>query len=121
MAAPKLYAGAKLRELRTRLGLTQRRFAEQLGVSLPYLNQMENNNRPVSTSVVLALALWHGEIDADTASDASLVDALFEIERWGEERDAGRRHEALRRDMRGVARFLENLPPDRPDGASPSI
>ncbi|MDG1116514.1 MAG: short-chain fatty acyl-CoA regulator family protein [Flavimaricola sp.] len=56
MAAPKLYAGAKLRELRTRLGLTQRRFAEQLGVSLPYLNQMENNNRPVSTSVVLALA-----------------------------------------------------------------
>ena len=25
-------------------------------MSLPYLNQMENNNRPVSTGVVLALA-----------------------------------------------------------------
>ncbi|WP_281983302.1 helix-turn-helix domain-containing protein [Thalassorhabdomicrobium marinisediminis] len=56
MAAQKLYAGAKLRELRGRIGLTQKAFAERLGVSLPYLNQMENNNRPVSTTVVLALA-----------------------------------------------------------------
>ncbi|PRX35251.1 hypothetical protein SAMN05216257_102273 [Meinhardsimonia xiamenensis] len=56
MGARKLYAGAKLRELRTRLGLTQRSFAEKLGISLPYLNQMENNHRPVSAAVVLALA-----------------------------------------------------------------
>ncbi|WP_439104337.1 helix-turn-helix domain-containing protein [Celeribacter marinus] len=60
MAQQKLYAGAKLRETRTRLGLTQRAFAEKLGVSLPYLNQMENNNRPVSTGVVLALAQEFG-------------------------------------------------------------
>ena len=56
MAVQKLYAGAKLRELRGRLSLTQKAFAEKLGVSLPYLNQMENNNRPVSTAVVLGLA-----------------------------------------------------------------
>lgn len=56
MAIQKLYAGAKLREVRTRIGLTQKDFAARLGVSLPYLNQMENNNRPVSTTVVLALA-----------------------------------------------------------------
>ena len=56
MAPHKLYAGAKLRELRGRVGCTQKKFAEKLGVSLPYLNQMENNNRPVSTTVVLALA-----------------------------------------------------------------
>ena len=56
MATKKLYAGAKLRETRQRLGLTQKDFAGKLGVSLPYLNQMENNNRPVSTTVVLALA-----------------------------------------------------------------
>lgn len=62
-------------------------------------------------SVVLALALWHGQLDADAAADASLVDALFEIERWGQERDATRRHEALRCDVRGIARFLEHLPP----------
>lgn len=60
MATPKLYAGAKLREIRTRIGLTQKNFAEKLGVSLPYLNQMENNNRPVSTSVVLNLAQEFG-------------------------------------------------------------
>ena len=60
MAIQKLYAGAKLRELRTKVGLTQKDFAARLGVSLPYLNQMENNNRPVSTTVVLALASEFG-------------------------------------------------------------
>lgn len=62
-------------------------------------------------SVVLALALWHGRLDAGQAADASLVDALFEIEQWGEERDATKRHEALRRDVEGTARFLQHLPP----------
>jgi predicted transcriptional regulator/DNA-binding XRE family transcriptional regulator len=60
MANPKLYAGAKLRETRGKLGLTQKDFAAKLGVSLPYLNQMENNKRPVSTTVVLALAQEFG-------------------------------------------------------------
>ncbi|MCR8546674.1 short-chain fatty acyl-CoA regulator family protein [Salipiger sp. P9] len=60
MATRKLYAGAKLRDLRGRLGLTQKDFAAKLGISLPYLNQMENNNRPVSTTVVLALAQEFG-------------------------------------------------------------
>ncbi|MGB1266441.1 MAG: helix-turn-helix domain-containing protein, partial [Nereida ignava] len=60
MAIQKLYAGAKLREIRTGLALTQKLFAEKLSVSLPYLNQMENNNRPVSTGVVLALAREFG-------------------------------------------------------------
>ncbi|MBD3763681.1 MAG: DUF2083 domain-containing protein [Rhodobacterales bacterium] len=60
MATQKIYAGAKLRELRGRLGLSQRGFAEKLGVSLPYLNQMENNHRPVSAAVVLALAQEFG-------------------------------------------------------------
>lgn len=66
-------------------------------------------------SVVLALALWHGELDARAAADASLVDTLFEIERWGEERDATRRHEALRRDVLGIAGFLQHLPPTAQD------
>ena len=60
MPPQKLYAGSKLRETRNRLGLTQKDFAARLGVSLPYLNQMENNNRPLSTSVVLALAREFG-------------------------------------------------------------
>ena len=60
MPTQKLYAGAKLREIRTRLSITQRDFAAKLGVSLPYLNQMENNKRPLSTTVMLALAQEFG-------------------------------------------------------------
>ncbi|GGE49437.1 helix-turn-helix domain-containing protein [Actibacterium pelagium] len=60
MATQKLYAGAKLREIRTKIGLTQKDFAAKLKISLPYLNQMENNNRPVSTGVILALAQEFG-------------------------------------------------------------
>ncbi|MCB2134496.1 MAG: DUF2083 domain-containing protein [Rhodobacteraceae bacterium] len=62
MASQKLYAGVKLRETRVRFGLTQKSFAAKLGISLPYLNQMENNHRPVSAAVVLALA---GEFGLD--------------------------------------------------------
>jgi predicted transcriptional regulator/transcriptional regulator with XRE-family HTH domain len=60
MALQKIYAGSKLRELRGQVGLTQKDFAAKLGVSLPYLNQMENNKRPLSTTVVLALAQEFG-------------------------------------------------------------
>lgn len=60
MATQKLYAGVKLREIRSRLGLTQKAFADKLVVSLPYLNQMENNHRPVSAAVVLGLAQEFG-------------------------------------------------------------
>ncbi|WP_376871686.1 short-chain fatty acyl-CoA regulator family protein [Albirhodobacter sp. R86504] len=62
MSTQKLYAGVKLRETRAQFGMTQKLFAERLGISLPYLNQMENNHRPVSTQVVLALA---GEFGLD--------------------------------------------------------
>ncbi|MEL7166610.1 MAG: short-chain fatty acyl-CoA regulator family protein [Pseudomonadota bacterium] len=80
MAAPKLYAGAKLREMRGRVGLTQKDFAARLGVSLPYLNQMENNHRPVSTSVVLGLAQEFGmDVTELSASDgARLVSDMRE-------------------------------------------
>ncbi len=60
MSTQKLYAGVKLRELRMKLALTQKDFARALGISLPYLNQMENNHRPISASVVLGLAQEFG-------------------------------------------------------------
>lgn len=80
MAPQKLYAGAKLRELRGRIGLTQKGFAEKLGVSLPYLNQMENNNRPVSTTVVLALAQEFGfdVTELQSGDEARLVSDMRE-------------------------------------------
>lgn len=81
MATQKLYAGAKLREMRTRLSLTQKEFAAKLGVSLPYLNQMENNNRPVSTTVVLALAQEFGldVTELSTGDSERLVTDMREV------------------------------------------
>jgi transcriptional regulator with XRE-family HTH domain len=80
MAIQKLYAGVKLRELRGRLGLTQKAFADKLGVSLPYLNQMENNNRPVSTAVVLGLAQEFGfdVTELQSGDEARLVGDMRE-------------------------------------------
>lgn len=80
MAIQKLYAGAKLRELRGRLSLTQKSFAAKLGVSLPYLNQMENNNRPVSTAVVLGLAQEFGfdVTELQSGDEARLVSDMRE-------------------------------------------
>ncbi|WP_304616538.1 helix-turn-helix domain-containing protein [Paracoccus sp. (in: a-proteobacteria)] len=88
MAVQKIYAGSALRETRARTGLTQRRFAETLGVSLPYLSQMENNHRPISAGVLLRLAQEFG-VDLTTlaAGDAermvidmqeALADPLFD-------------------------------------------
>lgn len=56
MANTKLYAGVSLREIRQEFNLTQKEFANRLSISLPYLSQMENNHRPIATSVVLTLA-----------------------------------------------------------------
>jgi chaperone required for assembly of F1-ATPase len=60
-------------------------------------------------SLVLGLALLEGAIDAEQALAASLLDELFEIERWGRERDAERRQQVLRRDVEAAARFLACL------------
>ena len=80
MAVQKLYAGVKLRELRGRLNLTQKAFAEKLGVSLPYLNQMENNNRPISTGVVLSLAQEFGfdVTELQSGDEARLISDMRE-------------------------------------------
>jgi predicted transcriptional regulator/transcriptional regulator with XRE-family HTH domain len=55
MATGKLYIGRKVRDLRETQKVTQSVFAERLGVSTSYLNQIENNQRPVSATVLLAL------------------------------------------------------------------
>ncbi|MBL8575597.1 MAG: DUF2083 domain-containing protein [Mesorhizobium sp.] len=56
MALPKLYVGRRIRELREANKATQSAFAKVIGISTSYLNQIENNQRPVSAAVLLALA-----------------------------------------------------------------
>jgi len=56
MAVGKLYIGRKVRELRQENKATQAQFADRIGISISYLNQIENNQRPVSATVLLSLA-----------------------------------------------------------------
>ncbi|MBR0899176.1 XRE family transcriptional regulator [Bradyrhizobium tropiciagri] len=80
MAPPKLYIGRKIRELREAHNATQVVFAERLGISISYLNQVENNQRPVSAAVLLALAEnFQIDIASISASDGDrLLSALSE-------------------------------------------
>lgn len=52
----KIFAGPKIRHLREAGSLNQGAFAERLGISASYLNQIENNQRPLTAQVMLALA-----------------------------------------------------------------
>lgn len=54
-SARKIFAGARIRLLRQSLNLTQAVFAQQIAISTSYLNQIENNQRALSGSVILAL------------------------------------------------------------------
>lgn len=56
MRSRKLFIGGKIRAIRTAEALTQAGFAAKLGISTSYLNQIENNQRHVTASVLMALA-----------------------------------------------------------------
>lgn len=91
MAIGKLYIGRKVRKLREEHQNTQMQFAERIGISTSYLNQIENNQRPVSAAVLLSLAekfhidiasLSSGEDDRLlSALSDTLSDPLFENNR----------------------------------------
>lgn len=51
----KLYGGMRLKRLREERRLTQQALADRIGVSLSYLNQIENNQRPLTAAVLLKL------------------------------------------------------------------
>ncbi|GAA4761609.1 XRE family transcriptional regulator [Stakelama sediminis] len=72
MTAPpprRIFAGHRVRQLRERLGLSQRTLAKRLGISVSYLSQIENDGRPITAAVLIALANafpseW-GTVDAE--------------------------------------------------------
>ena len=51
----KAFMGLRLKRLREEQRLTQAALAQRLGISLSYLNQLENNQRPLTVQVLLAL------------------------------------------------------------------
>lgn len=77
----KIFAGARVRRLRTQRGLTQTRMANDLGVSISYLNLIERDQRPLSASFLLKLAQSYDlDIRGLTGDDeGELVDDLSKL------------------------------------------
>lgn len=57
-------------------------------------------------SVVLALALAEGRLEADAAFAASQLDELHQLESWGEDREARARLDRIRADIDAAAEFM---------------
>jgi chaperone required for assembly of F1-ATPase len=57
-------------------------------------------------SLVIALALVEGRLDAGAAFAASQLDETFQIEAWGEDAEAAARRRAVAADIAAAARFL---------------
>ncbi|KQY04258.1 Cro/Cl family transcriptional regulator [Mycobacterium sp. Root135] len=78
----KTFAGARLRRLRDEKGLTQVALARALGLSTSYVNQLENDQRPITVSVLLALVdrfdlpTHYFAADADARLVSDLRDVL---------------------------------------------
>ena len=60
-------------------------------------------------SLVIALALLEGRLDAEAAFAASQLDESFQIEAWGEDSEAAARRRALAADISAAARFVALL------------
>ena len=77
--ARRIFAGDRVRELRTRLGSSQAAMARAMGISVPYLSQIENGDRPLTDAVLAALATafpgqW-ADIDPEDET-ALMIDAI---------------------------------------------
>jgi chaperone required for assembly of F1-ATPase len=62
-----------------------------------------------SGSLVIALALCDGRLDAEAAFAASQLDETFQIEAWGADSESAARRRALAADIAAAARFIALL------------
>lgn len=60
-------------------------------------------------SVVIALAVSDGRLDAAGAFTAAQTDELYQVDRWGDDPIAQKQREGVRRDIEAAARFLSLL------------
>jgi len=60
-------------------------------------------------SLVVALAVAEQHLSSSEAFAAAQLDELYQMERWGEDPIAARRHAGIRRDLEAGARFLSLL------------
>ncbi|NHN88003.1 helix-turn-helix domain-containing protein [Acetobacter conturbans] len=79
--ASKVFAGARIRELRGRIKKTQQDLAKDLGLSPSYLNQIENDQRPIPAPLMLKLCNLFGVSAAyfGDSDEIRQIQALREI------------------------------------------
>src|ERR1700748_937737 len=108
-AVAKMFSGARVRRLRNERGLSQVALARALDLSTSYVNQLENDQRPITVPVLLALTerfdLPPSYFSAD--SDARLVSDLREV--LAETSATAAQIEELVARMPGVGQTLVNL------------
>lgn len=76
----RLFAGHRVRELRRRLGLSQATLSARLGVSVSYLSQIENEERPLTPPVLIALSREFPDLWGDVGADEDTAELVRAIE-----------------------------------------
>lgn len=79
--AQRRWLGARIRDRRRRIGLTQAGLAEAIGISPSYLNLIEANKRPVSATLLqpLAAALGVTQAELSDSQDSRIFADLQEM------------------------------------------
>lgn len=77
----KIFSGSRIRELRGRIKKTQQDLAKDLGLSPSYLNQIENDQRPIPAPLMLKLCNFFGVSAAffGDSDEIRQIQALREI------------------------------------------
>ncbi|PKR57278.1 ATPase [Thalassospira lohafexi] len=73
-----------------------------------YLTALHNLTT-VSGSVIIGLAVMHGRISAQQASECALLDEEYSIEQWGDDAEAVERRDRHRAEILATGRYLELL------------
>lgn len=111
----KYFAGAKIRTLRAQRGLTQVEMARALDISTSYLNQLENDQRPLTVTVLLQLTRVFGVDAAYFSPDAQqrTVSELAELLPSIDEAELGEfalKFPSIARAVRDIPGLLDTAP-----------
>jgi chaperone required for assembly of F1-ATPase len=60
----------------------------------------------LTSSLVLALALVRGRLSVEEVFAAAMLDETYQAERWGDDAEAAARRANIRRDLKGIGRFI---------------
>ena len=92
------------------------RLHDRVGTHTDHRRSALYNLTHISGSLVVALAVAEGHLSAADAFAAAQLDELYQVERWGADPIATKRHEGIRHDIEAGARFLALLEQQRLKG-----